>query len=70
MTQRKDYILSVSVALRTKKSLEMAIDYCGMKASSYVHQALIEKLCREGHMESPMQIRAREAAALEAAAGS
>jgi hypothetical protein len=67
MAPRKDYILSVSIAPRTKKSLKLAVDYCGMKASAYTHQALIEKLCREGHMESPMQVRAREAAALEAA---
>ena len=55
--------LSVGVTAEILEAVEMAVEFSGIKASTYGRIALVEKLAREGFLTQPAR-RTKSAAAI------
>ena len=54
MAPRIEVELSVGLSLEHQQALTIATDLLGMKASTYARQAVVERLVRDGVLQSPM----------------
>jgi hypothetical protein len=59
--------ISVGVTDEILEAVEMAVEFIGIKASTFGRIALVEKLAREGFLEQPTR-RTKSAAAIIPAA--
>jgi hypothetical protein len=67
MTARVTIEMSVGLTPEIQQSLVAAVNYQGIKASTFGRQAILEKLVRDGWMRHPMQDQINAAAAANAA---
>jgi hypothetical protein len=52
--------LSVGLTQQMSHSLQIAVQFTGMKASTFGRQAILEKLCREKFMLHPLEQLAQD----------
>ena len=62
MTKRVTLEMSVGLTETISEHLQQAVEYQGIKASTFGRQAILEKLVRDGWMRHPMQDRINAAA--------